>query len=599
MEASDPSATNNIATSSLQPGSIAEISKRLALWARRDPKGLVRVEYSSEFARQRVVQQLKSVLAKHEITVHEITLPAYQYSESLVLNLMQQLHQVAQEYPNSVVSIAGFSTAFNSREPLPDALRVVNFNRDKYVELPLKQIWWMTPNLMQTVIHAMPDLNSWFSQRLQLTEAVIDTSTDSQILLTDSSTTNIDDARHRAHRLIQQFHTAKQAGASDSDLLTTYLLPALEALADANAQKDLRDITGQFEGLLGSLKLAAPNNTFAHSLDRLARTYEKQGRYGEAEPMYRQALAIRETLLKADDPAIATSLNNLASLYRVMRRYSEAESLYQRSLAIREQHLGTDHPDVAQSLNNLAVLYKVMRRYSKAESLYQRSLAIREQHLGTNHPDVATTLNNLGLLYDSMGRYSEAESLYARALAIDEKVYGANHPDVATDLDNLGLLYDSMRRYSEAEPLYARALAIREQQLGTDHPHVATSLNNLAGLYASMGRYSEAEPLYARALAIDEKVYGTDHPEVATDLNNLALLYRAVGRYSKAETFYLRAIEIDAKTLPKEHPYIESGQNNFRLMVQAALEEGKANQLSDHPTTQAVLRQLREGTPSA
>ena len=556
MEASDPSATNNIATSSLQPGSIAEISKRLALWARRDPKGLVRLEYSSEFARQRVVQQLQNFLAKDEIAVHEITLPAYQYSESLVLNLVQQLHQVAQEHPNSVISIAGFSTAFNSREPLPDALRVVNFNRDKYVELPLKQIWWMTPNLMQTVIHAMPDMNSWFSQRLQLTEAVIDIPTSSQFLPNDSSTTNIDDARHRAQRLIQQFHTAKQAGASDTDLLTTYLLPALEALADANAQKDLRDITGQFEGLLGTLKLAAPDNTFAYSLDRLARTYEKQGRYGEAEPLYRQALSVRETLLNADDPDVATSLNELAALYYAMGRYSEAEPLYERAIIIYEQQLGTDDPAIATSLNNLAELYRAMGRYSEAEPLYLRSLTIKEQQLGTDHPSIATSLNNLALLYASMGRYSEAEPLRLRCLQIERESLGEDHRQFAASLNNLALLYASMGRYSEAEPLYGRSLAIREQQLGTDHPAVATSLNNLAGLYRAMGRYGEAEPLH------------------------------------------LRALDIQSKTLPSNHPYNEIGFNNFRLMVQAALEAGEADQLSAHPTTQAVLQQLREGNPS-
>ena len=48
------------------------------------------------------------------------------------------------------------------------------------------------------------------------------------------------------------------------------------------------------------------------------------------------------------------SLNNLANCTRAQGRYAEAEPLYKRSLAIREKALGPDHPDVAQSLNNLA-----------------------------------------------------------------------------------------------------------------------------------------------------------------------------------------------------------------------------------------------------
>jgi tetratricopeptide (TPR) repeat protein len=80
-------------------------------------------------------------------------------------------------------------------------------------------------------------------------------------------------------------------------------------------------------------------------------------------------LAIRETTLGGDHPAVATSLNNLAVLYHDQLRYADAEPLYQRALAIREKTLGRDHPDVATSLNNLAVLYHDQLRYTDAEPL--------------------------------------------------------------------------------------------------------------------------------------------------------------------------------------------------------------------------------------
>ena len=84
------------------------------------------------------------------------------------------------------------------------------------------------------------------------------------------------------------------------------------------------------------------------------------------------------------------SLNNLAGSIRSQGRYADAEPLFKRSLAIREKALGPDHPDVAQSLNNLAELYQAQGRYADAEPLYKRSLAIREKALGPDHPDVAT-----------------------------------------------------------------------------------------------------------------------------------------------------------------------------------------------------------------
>jgi len=88
---------------------------------------------------------------------------------------------------------------------------------------------------------------------------------------------------------------------------------------------------------------------------------------------------------------------------------------------------------------------------------------------------------------------------------------------------------------------------------------------------------------------------GADHPTVATSLNNLAVLYESMGRYGEAESLHLRALAILAEDLPENHPYIQGGFGNFWGMVRAALEAGQAEQLSDHPTTQAVLQQLRAG----
>jgi CHAT domain-containing protein/Flp pilus assembly protein TadD len=128
-------------------------------------------------------------------------------------------------------------------------------------------------------------------------------------------------------------------------------------------------------------------------------------------------LAIWEKSLGPDHPSVAMSLNNLALLYQEQGRYADAEPLYKRSLAIRQKTLGPDHPDVATSLNNLAWLYKDQGRYADAEPLYKRSLAIKETSFGPDHPDVATALNNLAALYDNQGRYADALPIIAQTLS--------------------------------------------------------------------------------------------------------------------------------------------------------------------------------------
>src|SRR6516162_9377886 len=95
------------------------------------------------------------------------------------------------------------------------------------------------------------------------------------------------------------------------------------------------------------------------------------------------------------DVILIATLNNQAELYKEEGRYADAEPLYKRVLAINEKARGPDHPSVALALNNLAGLYKEQARYADAAPLYERALAIRERALGRDHPDVAQSLKNL------------------------------------------------------------------------------------------------------------------------------------------------------------------------------------------------------------
>jgi len=147
-----------------------------------------------------------------------------------------------------------------------------------------------------------------------------------------------------------------------------------------------------------SSSLGNEQSSEATNLNKEANSLYDQGKYAEAEPLYRRVLAIREKALGPDHPSVATSLNNLAELLDTQGKYAEAEPLYRRSLAIREKALGPDHPDVALSLNNLAALLDTQGKYAEAEPLYCRSLAIREKALGPEHPYTITTRNNLNTL---------------------------------------------------------------------------------------------------------------------------------------------------------------------------------------------------------
>jgi CHAT domain-containing protein/Tfp pilus assembly protein PilF len=312
--------------------------------------------------------------------------------------------------------------------------------------------------------------------------------------------------------------------------------------------------------------LGENHSDVASSLNNLAVLYQYQGRYTEAEPLYKQALELRKRTLGENHPDVARSFNNLAVLYQSQGRYTEAEPLYKQALELTKRTLGENHPDVATSLDNLAVLYQYQGRYTEAEPLYKQALELRKRTLGENHPDVARSFNNLAVLYQSQGRYTEAEPLLQQALALNKRTLGENHPDVAESLNNLAVLYQSQGRYTEAGPLLQQALALNKRTLGENHPDVATSLDNLASLYADQGRYTEAEPLFQQALALRRRTLGESHPNVATSLNNLAALYDSQGRYSEAEPLYKQALEVSKRALGETHPTVASSLSNLALL---------------------------------
>ena len=280
------------------------------------------------------------------------------------------------------------------------------------------------------------------------------------------------------------------AGASQSldQLGAKVAAEELDSARKALARGDTTEAERLFQRELGQDKARAAEA--AYQLGQLA---ECRIDYATAATYYDKAVNPQ-----SENPQY---LNAAGLMAYTFSRYGDAELLFEQSLAITKKALGPEHPDVAESLNNLAALYRVQDLYAKAEPLYQQALVILKKDLGPEHPDVAEGLNNLAGLYHSQGLYAKAEPLYQQALAIWKRALGDEHPHVATSLNNLAGLYDAQGLYAKAEPLYQQALVILEKTLGPEHPDVATALENYAELLSHLKRNKEAADLRAQAKA--------------------------------------------------------------------------------------------------
>ena len=77
---------------------------------------------------------------------------------------------------------------------------------------------------------------------------------------------------------------------------------------------------------------------------------------------------------------MAASLNTLAVLYYLQGKYAEAEPLYKRELVLYQKTLGPEHPDMPKVLENMAELYKKTGREDEARKFEERAKAIRSRN---------------------------------------------------------------------------------------------------------------------------------------------------------------------------------------------------------------------------
>ena len=109
----------------------------------------------------------------------------------------------------------------------------------------------------------------------------------------------------------------------------------------------------------------------------------------------------------------AAFLHALAKHAADIGAYDEAEPLYRQSLALKEASYGPDHVEVASTLLHLSALLMLQNRIDEAVPLLQRCLAIKQVAYGPDHPEVVHIMKLLVGNLDFLGRSDEANALRA------------------------------------------------------------------------------------------------------------------------------------------------------------------------------------------
>ncbi len=365
-------------------------------------------------------------------------------------------------------------------------------------------------------------------------------------------------ARDRAEIALQRAEREAAAARQVSELLAgifkdTDPRRAGKGAGALSAREVLERGTERLQGAL-----ADQPEVRARLLSAVGEVYVSLGRFREAEPLLREALALREQVFGADSLEVAESLQLLGRLTAFASGpVAELEPLFERALEIRERRLDPGDLKLAESLRSLGVVYVMKHRYEPARDLLERALAIREARLGPEHADVGEVLQRLAQLEATQGRFEAAIPRVERAVAISERHLGPEHPRLVPILGNRARFYLGAGRLEEAEPLVGRVLELAERHLGPDHQYTAESLQTVARVHIARGRFGEARPLLARALEI-YRANGGDFRVHVAGLCLQAEVYRELGELGRAEELLDRARAV-TRAAGREPPGVSHG----------------------------------------
>ena len=153
----------------------------------------------------------------------------------------------------------------------------------------------------------------------------------------------------------------KELGPGHPDLATT--LNNLAVLYAVGGRYVEAELSYKRSLAIREAALGSEDPSVGQSLNNLAMLYESQGRYADAVTLLLRSFAIRLKAIgeirqgtsfgPAHHDFVVTS-NNLGGIFYTQGRYAEAEQVYKAIASLLELRLGPDHADLATVLNNVA-----------------------------------------------------------------------------------------------------------------------------------------------------------------------------------------------------------------------------------------------------
>lgn len=232
----------------------------------------------------------------------------------------------------------------------------------------------------------------------------------------------------------------------------------------------LEEAVTMYEGVVDGLARRLPHDSVGRSVaeTNLATALAQLGRYAEAEPRFRHAIALLGDGGGARRFRVAAALQPWAGTLNFLGRTAEAEDVARRSLRMNRELFGEEQLPTAVSLRMLINVLADAGKCREAIAAAEDMLAMRRA-LPDADPSVGTALMYGGWCHAQLGDIGRGEPMAREALMLRRSQFPAGHWAIAQAEAVLG---DVLAR--AGEPRRGEALAL----LRSGHDGLASQLDS-------------------------------------------------------------------------------------------------------------------------
>jgi eukaryotic-like serine/threonine-protein kinase len=269
------------------------------------------------------------------------------------------------------------------------------------------------------------------------------------------------------------------------------------------------------------------------ALSTRAELLREQGKWKEAEPVVREAVAVLSPLHAPRD--LCGALFVFAVVLAHTNHERDAEAAFHKVIELEERGDPDLQRQLVYPLHGLAVLLADLGRYQEGASYAKAAVALAQNYWPADNPDVLTVQTTYAGALVNTGRAAEAEPLFRQIIVAETRVLGPGHKDTLLAELLLGDDLLELHRDAEAATVSLSAAQQLEGLLGPGNMYTLIAWNDYATALCNDRRELDGLAVLRRVEAARRSVLlPGDRYIHATELS-IGVCLMNLHRYAEAE----------------------------------------------------------------